>query len=108
MQLTQDYYECYPSTYNAFLDAVGIASGNTSLAVPIIVFLLLPLLYFLLVAINQVRPVDHKFLWYCEPQIYAHLRVLFEPLHWYHSLSGKNAFSNSKYQFFPFSIEKNK
>lgn len=58
VQLTQTYYECYPSSYNALFAAFGIASGNTSLAVPLIVTMLLPLLYLLLMSIDQVPPKE--------------------------------------------------
>jgi hypothetical protein len=54
VSLQQTYFECYQTEASALFDAFGIASGNTSLAVPIVVTMLLPLLYLLLVAIKQV------------------------------------------------------
>lgn len=50
----QDYYKCYPTHFNAFFNALGIASGNTQLAVPLIVVLLLPMLYGFLNMINYI------------------------------------------------------
>jgi hypothetical protein len=57
-QLTQDYYECYPDQFSAFLNAIGIASGNTQLAVPLTVCFLLPLVYLVLVAMRQAPPKE--------------------------------------------------
>jgi hypothetical protein len=54
--LTQNYYECFSSKRDALLNAVGVAMGNTSLAVPFVVFLCLPIIYILLVIIQQVPP----------------------------------------------------
>lgn len=58
VQLTQNYFECYQSESDAFLNAVGIATGNTSLAVPTIVLVALPLIYLVLVFIHQVPPKE--------------------------------------------------
>jgi outer membrane biosynthesis protein TonB len=57
-QLTQDYYECYPDQFSAFLNAIGIASGNTQLAVPLTVCFLLPLVYLVLVIMRQAPPKE--------------------------------------------------
>lgn len=62
--LTQSYYDCYQSPESALFSALGIASGNTSLAVPIVVMAILPLLYLLLVAIRQVPPKEE----YSDPE----------------------------------------
>ncbi len=40
------------------LNAVGVAMGNTSLAVPFVVFLCLPFIYIILVIIKQVPPPE--------------------------------------------------
>eukprot|EP00981_Chlorochromonas_danica_P004840 scaffold967_cov173-Ochromonas_danica.AAC.51 len=58
VQLTQSYFKCYPTAESAFINAVGIATGNTQLAVPLIVLLLLPLLYGFLTLINHVPPKE--------------------------------------------------
>eukprot|EP00981_Chlorochromonas_danica_P008198 scaffold2062_cov181-Ochromonas_danica.AAC.2 len=58
VQFTQTYYECYDSESSAMFNALGVASGNTQLFVPLAVFLLLPLLYCSLVVIRQVPPKD--------------------------------------------------
>ncbi len=58
MQLTQDYYECYSGDRAALINAVGVAVGNTSLAVPFIVIMCLPFIYMILVLIKQVPPPD--------------------------------------------------
>jgi hypothetical protein len=55
-QLTQDYFECYEGDFSAFFDAVGIASGNTSLAVPVLSCILLPLLYVFLILVKLAPP----------------------------------------------------
>lgn len=57
-QLTQNYYECYQNSDSAFFNALGIASGNTQLAVPLAVLALLPVLYILLVAVRKVPPKE--------------------------------------------------
>lgn len=57
-QLTQPYYECYPSPDAAFFNALGIASGNTQLAVPLAVLGTIPLLYLLLLLLGQVPPKE--------------------------------------------------
>jgi TRAP-type C4-dicarboxylate transport system permease small subunit len=56
--LVENYYECYQDVFTAFMDALGIASGNTQLAVPITVVFLLPMVYFILVAIKQAPPKE--------------------------------------------------
>lgn len=58
VQLTQSYFKCYPTSSSAFFNALGIASGNTQLAVPLIVVLLLPMLYGFLSLINYVPPKE--------------------------------------------------
>jgi len=58
VQLTENYYECYSDSFTAFINALGIASGNTQLAVPLTVIFLLPLVYFLLIAMNQAPPKE--------------------------------------------------
>lgn len=57
-QLTQDYYDCYPTASNAFFNALGIASGNTQLVVPLTVLVTIPLIYLFLVLIQQVPPKE--------------------------------------------------
>jgi hypothetical protein len=43
--LTQIYFKCYQDSYSAFLNAVGVASGNTSIAILVLMFLLVPLCF---------------------------------------------------------------
>jgi hypothetical protein len=56
VQFTQIYYECYQDSTSAFITALGVASGNVQIFIPISVFLILPFLYCILVAIRQVPP----------------------------------------------------
>ncbi len=56
--MTESYYECFSSDRDAMLNAVGVAMGNTSLAVPFVVFLCLPFIYIILVIIKQVPPPE--------------------------------------------------
>jgi hypothetical protein len=56
VQLTQDYFECYNDEFNAFLNALGIATGNTSLAVPATMIILLPVIYLILVLLRKNPP----------------------------------------------------
>ena len=44
-RLEQEYYECHHDNSEALFQALGIASGNAAMFVPIILFSLLPLLY---------------------------------------------------------------
>jgi hypothetical protein len=44
-ELTQIYFKCYQDSYSAFLNAVGVASGNTSIAILVLMFLLVPLCF---------------------------------------------------------------
>ena len=56
-QFTQNYYSCYPLSLPSFQTAVGIASGNTTLSLPVLVFMVLPIIYFFMLKLNQVRIV---------------------------------------------------
>ena len=53
-QFTQNYYSCYPLPLPSFQTAVGIASGNTALSLPVLVFMLLPIIYFFMLKLKQV------------------------------------------------------
>lgn len=55
-QLTQAYYKCTETPSSALFNAVGIASGNVSTVIPIVVIFLLPVMYLFLQAIGQVPP----------------------------------------------------
>lgn len=57
-QLTQNYYDCYPTASSAFFNALGIASGNTQLVVPLTVLATIPLIYLFLVLIRRVPPKE--------------------------------------------------
>eukprot|EP01038_Epipyxis_sp_PR26KG_P009741 gene9741-13107_t len=52
--LTESYFECYPRAKDTLLNAVGIATGNTSAIFPLFLLLILPIMYFFL---NQIRAV---------------------------------------------------
>lgn len=56
-QFTQNYYSCYPKSLPSFQTAVGIASGNTTLSLPVLVFMVLPIIYFFMLKLNQVTLV---------------------------------------------------
>lgn len=58
VELTQHYYDCYPSATSALLNAFGIASGNTQLVVPLTVLATIPLVYIFLVIIQRVPPKE--------------------------------------------------
>lgn len=45
VELSEKYYECNTAPADAFNDAIGIASGNTSTIVPIVFMVLLPFIY---------------------------------------------------------------
>jgi hypothetical protein len=42
-ELTQIYYSCLPSKYDVLIDAIGIASGNTSIAILVLLFICFPI-----------------------------------------------------------------
>lgn len=54
----ENYYECTLSEVDAFINAVGIASGNTGTLVPVAILCLLPLLYMWLNATGQTSPKE--------------------------------------------------
>lgn len=56
--IVENYYECTLSNVDAFNNAIGIASGNTSAYMPVIVLLLLPLIYVLLRIFNVPLPKE--------------------------------------------------
>eukprot|EP01039_Chlorochromonas_danica_P004934 gene4934-5417_t len=56
--LTQNYYECYMTQDAAFLNAVGVASGNSSIAMLVFMIVLLPVIYTLLAIFQQVPEQD--------------------------------------------------
>jgi len=45
VQIVEDYYECTMLPYDAMFNAIGVAGGNIGIAVPVIMFCCLPLLY---------------------------------------------------------------
>ena len=54
----QDYYQCYPSPSSTLLSSFGVAAGNLSIALPIALALLLPLVYLLLKCMDKVPLED--------------------------------------------------
>ncbi len=56
--LTEPYFECTSTFYEALNNAIGIASGNTSTFFPIFVAMLLPLMYLYLKIIGYVPPKE--------------------------------------------------
>jgi hypothetical protein len=60
-ELTQIYYKCYQDSYSAFLNAVGVASGNTSIAILVLMFLLVPLCFALMACCRIIpRKPEYK------------------------------------------------
>jgi hypothetical protein len=57
-RLIEYYYECRKDTRSAVVDALGIAVGNTSLIVPILGAIIIPLLYLYYTLTNTVPPKD--------------------------------------------------
>jgi hypothetical protein len=53
--LHQIYYSCLPATYDVLIDAIGIASGNTSIAILVLIFVCFPIVI-LLMACCRVYP----------------------------------------------------
>lgn len=59
--LTQSYYECYNTFDAALLNAAGVASGNASIAMLVLMIALLPLIYTLLAIFQQVpQPSEYS------------------------------------------------
>lgn len=56
VQLTENYFECYQSMYSAALNAVGVASGNSSIAMLFLLIITMPILYITLAIIRQIPP----------------------------------------------------
>jgi hypothetical protein len=56
-QITEVYYQCTLTELDAVNNAIGIASGNTTTIVPVVVMLLLPFIYLWLKAFNIPMPV---------------------------------------------------
>ena len=56
--IVENYFECTLSNVDAFNNAIGIASGNTSAYMPVIVLLLLPFIYILLKVFNVPLPKE--------------------------------------------------
>jgi hypothetical protein len=57
-RLSEYYMKCTNTQTGAAADALGIAVGNTSLAIPVLAALFLPLLYFILTLTDTLPPVD--------------------------------------------------
>ena len=54
----QDYFTCKPDTLSTVQAAVGVASGNLSVTVPIVLAILLPLVFLLLQCLDKVPMKD--------------------------------------------------
>lgn len=52
-KLTQNYFECIPTVFGTLLNALGVAIGNTSLAMMISLFAMLPFIYYVLIFLNH-------------------------------------------------------
>jgi hypothetical protein len=60
-ELTQIYYKCYQDSYSAFLNAVGVASGNTSIATLVLMFFLVPLCFGMMACCRMIpRKQEYK------------------------------------------------
>lgn len=57
-RLSEYYMKCTNTRTNAAGDALGIAVGNTSLAIPLLAALFLPILYFILMVTDTLPPAD--------------------------------------------------
>jgi hypothetical protein len=53
--LHQIYHSCLPATYDVLIDAIGIASGNTSIAILVLIFVCFPIVI-LMMACCRVYP----------------------------------------------------
>lgn len=53
--IVENYYECTLQNYDALNNSIGIASGNVSVVVPIVMFALLPLMYLWLTITGNVQ-----------------------------------------------------
>jgi hypothetical protein len=54
----EDYYTCKPNALITLQTAAGVASGNSSLALPFVVFLLMPFIYLILRQLRQLPPPE--------------------------------------------------
>jgi len=54
----ENYYTCYPNSLTTLQTAAGVAQGNTAIVLPFVVFLLLPLVYFILFQLQQIPPPE--------------------------------------------------
>jgi hypothetical protein len=52
--IVQDYYECLPTQSDALLNAVGVASGNTSIAMLLLLFFCVPLVFGLMACCRRI------------------------------------------------------
>jgi hypothetical protein len=53
--IVETYYDCVMTPYDSMMNAAGVASGNVSLIVPILVFMVLPLMYLWLTLTGNVQ-----------------------------------------------------
>lgn len=70
--LEQGYYECYPTEFETILNAIGVASGNTSIAMIGLFLILMPILYYLMVILDEVPPKPE----YSDRELHEALRVI--------------------------------
>ena len=56
--LTEEYYKCSQSTWQAFINASGIAYSNVGLLFPVFIIVLIPLLYFYLTLARKLPPEE--------------------------------------------------
>ncbi len=56
--ISETYFECFPTVSSTLLNALGVASGNTSLAMTLFFFAVLPVLYLILAVLSQIPPKE--------------------------------------------------
>lgn len=59
-RLTETYYKCHSSSIDALINAVGVASGNTSIAMLLLLFVSVPLIFGFM-ACCRVIPKEQEF-----------------------------------------------
>jgi hypothetical protein len=58
--LSQDYYSCFPAFNDALLNAIGVASGNTSIAILLLMFVCVPTVI-LIMAFCKAIPREQEY-----------------------------------------------
>lgn len=67
VDLIEKYYSCYQKPIDAIFNAVGIATGNTSIVVPIVCIICLPILFLYLQLSSRTPPKEE----YSKSELFA-------------------------------------